>query len=77
MEYDKEDNMSKRTLPKAARDNRANQLNPAHAAYHRARGASTGQADAHAARASADGEGLQAPLASVNPRASASSAKSE
>jgi hypothetical protein len=36
--------MSKQSLPKAARDNRANQLNPNHPAYHQSRGASPSQA---------------------------------
>jgi hypothetical protein len=42
--------MSKQSLSKAARDNRANQLNRAHPAYHQSRGASPSQA-ADAARA--------------------------
>lgn len=36
--------MAKKSLPKTARDNRANQLNPIHPAYHQARGASPAQA---------------------------------
>ncbi|MFW5784524.1 MAG: hypothetical protein ACOCY8_08410 [Spirochaetota bacterium] len=46
--------MSKHTLPKAARDNRANQLNPAHPAYYRARGIPEAVADQHAERTRAD-----------------------
>lgn len=43
--------MPKKSLPKHARDNRANQLNPAHPAYHRSRGASAEKAESLAAHA--------------------------
>ncbi|HQP34618.1 MAG TPA: hypothetical protein PLI95_05555 [Polyangiaceae bacterium] len=46
--------MSKHTLPKAARDNRANQLNPAHPSFYRSRGIPEAVADQHAERARAD-----------------------
>lgn len=46
--------MSKHTLPKAARDNRANQLNRVHPSFYRSRGIPEAVADKHAERARAD-----------------------
>lgn len=43
--------MAKQPVPKAARDNRANQLNPAHPAYYRSRGVSVEKAKSQAAHA--------------------------
>lgn len=42
--------MKTQSLPKEARDHRANQLNPQHPAYHTARGASPSEAAELAAR---------------------------
>ena len=43
--------MAKKSFPKAARDNRANQLNPAHPAYYRSRGVPADKAESLATHA--------------------------
>jgi len=60
--------MAKDSLPKAARDNRANQLNPIHSAYYLSRGASPEEAEraAEQARGERDRHDDSAPSATCD-----------